>query len=323
MLTKTRPTHYNTRYKHDLSPRQREVLDLIARGKTNAEIANRLGISLDGAKWHVREILGKLDLESREEAAFYWQRYNAPMARLGRAMSALTFGGSTLKAIVVGGTSMLVIAVTAAALITLYSQGDSGTSAAPGLETPVAQTPTAEPAGEQGFRQFAATLDAALRQGDIDVIINRLLTVSYTCTQADFGEGAGRPACDFVGQQFEGFEFSHWRSEGSLSPVTNTETFLRKFRDDVVVGQQDQYGPGQAQVYALGIGDDFQTVITAIIERPQDFGPGGPIRVSLVIPWEFENGQWQAGRIMAAYVLGEEFLDPSPEGRLPGWERYN
>lgn len=33
--------------------RQRQVLDLMARGRTNTEIAETLGLSLAGAKWHV------------------------------------------------------------------------------------------------------------------------------------------------------------------------------------------------------------------------------------------------------------------------------
>ena len=42
------------------TPRQREVLDLIARGRSNTEIAEDLGLSLAGAKWHVSEVLSKL-----------------------------------------------------------------------------------------------------------------------------------------------------------------------------------------------------------------------------------------------------------------------
>jgi DNA-binding CsgD family transcriptional regulator len=57
----------------ELSDRQRQVLDLIARGATNAQIAERLGITLDGAKWHVREILSRLGVETREEAADWWR----------------------------------------------------------------------------------------------------------------------------------------------------------------------------------------------------------------------------------------------------------
>lgn len=40
----TRPAHYKIRPKEDLSPRQREVLDLLSRGYTNGQIAERLGI---------------------------------------------------------------------------------------------------------------------------------------------------------------------------------------------------------------------------------------------------------------------------------------
>ncbi|MEX0784395.1 MAG: helix-turn-helix transcriptional regulator [Dehalococcoidia bacterium] len=53
----------------DLTDTQRRVLDLIAQGKTNHEIGQALGITLDGAKYHVTEILNKLGVDSREEAA--------------------------------------------------------------------------------------------------------------------------------------------------------------------------------------------------------------------------------------------------------------
>jgi DNA-binding CsgD family transcriptional regulator len=52
-----------------LTPRQREVLALLRRGDTNEEIARSLGISLDGAKWHVSEIIGRLGVSDRYEAA--------------------------------------------------------------------------------------------------------------------------------------------------------------------------------------------------------------------------------------------------------------
>jgi DNA-binding CsgD family transcriptional regulator len=54
-----------------LTPREWEVLDLIRAGLTNQAIADRLGISLSGAKHHVSEIISKLGVESREEAAAF------------------------------------------------------------------------------------------------------------------------------------------------------------------------------------------------------------------------------------------------------------
>jgi NarL family two-component system response regulator YdfI len=51
-----------------LTAREIEVLQLIAQGLPNKIIATRLGISLHTAKFHVAQILGKLDATSRTEA---------------------------------------------------------------------------------------------------------------------------------------------------------------------------------------------------------------------------------------------------------------
>jgi DNA-binding NarL/FixJ family response regulator len=55
----------------ELSARELEVLQLIARGLENAEIARELGISPRTAKNHVSNILAKLGLPSRMKAAIY------------------------------------------------------------------------------------------------------------------------------------------------------------------------------------------------------------------------------------------------------------
>jgi DNA-binding NarL/FixJ family response regulator len=51
-----------------LTPREREVLELLVEGLPNKLIADRLGISENTAKFHVNSILGKLGAESRTEA---------------------------------------------------------------------------------------------------------------------------------------------------------------------------------------------------------------------------------------------------------------
>jgi two-component system nitrate/nitrite response regulator NarL len=52
-----------------LSPREREILELIARGDSNKEIARALSIAETTVKIHVQHILRKLDLSSRVQAA--------------------------------------------------------------------------------------------------------------------------------------------------------------------------------------------------------------------------------------------------------------
>jgi two-component system, NarL family, nitrate/nitrite response regulator NarL len=52
----------------ELTPRELEVLQLLAEGLTNKRIAERLAISEHTAKFHVNAILGKLGARSRTEA---------------------------------------------------------------------------------------------------------------------------------------------------------------------------------------------------------------------------------------------------------------
>lgn len=56
---------------HDLTPREREVVKLLVDGKTNQEIAEALTISLGTARLHVSNILGKLAVSNRTEAALF------------------------------------------------------------------------------------------------------------------------------------------------------------------------------------------------------------------------------------------------------------
>ena len=72
-----------------LTPRQQQVLKLLVAGRTNPEIAEALGVSLAGAKWHVSEVISRLGVTSREEAAEYWREQNSLPSRFARAMRGL------------------------------------------------------------------------------------------------------------------------------------------------------------------------------------------------------------------------------------------
>jgi DNA-binding NarL/FixJ family response regulator len=54
-----------------LTPREREVITLVAEGRTNREIGRRLGVAERTARTHVSNILTKLGLASRTQAAMW------------------------------------------------------------------------------------------------------------------------------------------------------------------------------------------------------------------------------------------------------------
>jgi two-component system, NarL family, response regulator LiaR len=60
----------------DLTKRELEVLVLLGEGKTNQEIADELFIGIKTVKTHVSNILSKLDVSDRTQAAIYANRHN-------------------------------------------------------------------------------------------------------------------------------------------------------------------------------------------------------------------------------------------------------
>ena len=95
-----------------LSEREMAVLDLIARGNTNPEIAEELGIRFETANWYVSEVLQKLQVPSREAAAAEYRRYNRPAAKLIRALAGvpllLRWGGAATAILV---TAAVIVAL--------------------------------------------------------------------------------------------------------------------------------------------------------------------------------------------------------------------
>lgn len=82
----------------DVTERQLEVARLVARRSTNGEIAQALGISLDGAKYHVSELLGRLGLQRREEIADWYRSGRGQRGRrsLRRLLAPLAWASGAL-----------------------------------------------------------------------------------------------------------------------------------------------------------------------------------------------------------------------------------
>ena len=125
-----------------LTPREREVLGFIRLGLTNEEIAERLGITLDGAKYHVSQILSKVGVATREEAAAAAAakpRVRAPERRRWWAawpLAAKAAGAAVVAASVAG------LGVLAWGVITTSGEGqDSLGSASDSTESQPLRTP--------------------------------------------------------------------------------------------------------------------------------------------------------------------------------------
>jgi DNA-binding NarL/FixJ family response regulator len=69
--TLTRTLVAPNRAANTLTPREREILVLVAQGRSNRDIAQALTISERTARTHVSNVLAKLDLASRTQAALW------------------------------------------------------------------------------------------------------------------------------------------------------------------------------------------------------------------------------------------------------------
>jgi DNA-binding CsgD family transcriptional regulator len=111
-----------------LTPREQEVLALLGDGLTNEQIAVRLGISFGGAKYHVAEILSKLGVNSREEAARYLSR---PQRSRFAVLTPFLFwkrdqNAGAAKLVLAGGIAVLVVVGVVALFTSLTDRNDDG-----------------------------------------------------------------------------------------------------------------------------------------------------------------------------------------------------
>ena len=143
-----------------LTPAEWRVLDALREGGTNAEIAERLGLSLDTVKYHISNMLAKLELRDRRALASW--RPEERRGRLGALFTVPAFlwsvarpiawvgaGTAAVAGVVVGVVA--VVALVAVVLVTADRDADPPLAVAPQptqTSTPLPQpspTPTATP----------------------------------------------------------------------------------------------------------------------------------------------------------------------------------
>ncbi|MBI5949366.1 MAG: helix-turn-helix transcriptional regulator [Chloroflexi bacterium] len=138
----TVPSGYRRNIEVELTRRQRDVLRLIAQGRTNPEIAEELGISFETVKSHVSEVLAKLGVDRREEAAAWWHQEHSlrrHAARFGAGIVAVAFSGAGAAAT---AAALLVAGALVAIAIILGGRDDDTALVAPATETTVPETAT-------------------------------------------------------------------------------------------------------------------------------------------------------------------------------------
>ena len=122
-----------------LTPAERRVLDELRRGGTNAEIAARLGVTLDAVKFHISNMLGKLGLDNRHQLAAWRPEPRRRLFGLLAVPATLEPIGRLLVWTGVAVAGAAAVGVVAVVLIVLSSLD--------GSEQQLAFAPTATPAG--------------------------------------------------------------------------------------------------------------------------------------------------------------------------------
>jgi DNA-binding CsgD family transcriptional regulator len=142
-------------YPDVLTPREWEVLALIREGLTNPQIAQRLSISESGARFHVSEILSKLGVESRQEAATWTSAKEHPRRRWLLAFLTAPLHKPTTATLLKAATGAVVIATVVGLIAFAAAVLSSNHSPRVGLPEVL---PTSTPPSVEVTSQFPALL---------------------------------------------------------------------------------------------------------------------------------------------------------------------
>lgn len=115
----------------ELTLREREVASLMAKGLTNSQIGDALGVGLETAKTHVSNVIAKTGAANRQEAAQVWQNHNRLPTRLRRRARGLVSVPFILKVTVGSGATALVTVIVVFSILHLRPGTEGGTPNTP------------------------------------------------------------------------------------------------------------------------------------------------------------------------------------------------
>lgn len=182
----------------------------------------------------------------------------------------------------------------------------------------------------EDFPEFAGTLDRHLQDGDMDFLIDRMLTQHAVCTEADLDRQVGaRYDCDEVGEEYDGFSYGIWATDCCpLLRRSKIEEILRQTFAGVRPDVRDDFGGGRFSIYAIDDGgfDRHRVVMTGIVAAGGALR-GQDLRTAMSLEWRFEDGRWMLARVFNfGVVFGSELLEPSSpirEATFPDWELFD
>jgi DNA-binding CsgD family transcriptional regulator len=159
-------SHYRKRTVGELTARQHDVLALMAQGKTNREIGEALGISLDGAKFHVSEILATLGVDSREEAVAWWRQRGAFRMRATRIVRGLM----TVSAFkwTAGAAGLAVAGVVIVVAVAANGGDDGGSAQAEPTDVGMTSSPSLTPSAPGATRVIHYAPEAGAGAPEVD-----------------------------------------------------------------------------------------------------------------------------------------------------------
>jgi DNA-binding CsgD family transcriptional regulator len=290
-----------------LTPREREVLDLVRLGLTNEEIAERLGITLDGAKYHVSQILSKLGVETREEAAALTAE---PERR--RWWAALPLAAKAAGA-------ALVVAAVAALGVLAWGVWETEGDEAPSQAEQVTATPDDSPlepfssptsgtatAGlpvtdtfedTREFRAFAAELAQAIGTANLQWIVDHT-RLEHDC--AELILMSLPEECDPPGSTASGALIGFLNTDsGSVVERDVYRSTVNQFLTESLPAETDGYGLGMPRFYSFGLlasqpdGDTVEAVATSISDAPpQPIAFERPRRLLMLLHLAYEDQRW-------------------------------